>query len=182
MMAPGNRITLWLLVVLAVAAGGQPGLHAAEAATPPPARLSRDELRARWKALSPEAKQAWLKQRREQEPAAAAADLTPGVWPAEFKNLSPAERRAKIRELRAQRLQSQRSAEDPARVMQERRARLKAKVAALKQEQSAGTLAPEAQRQLRRLEAAVKRFEERPRPTANQTQPPAANPAGDKQP
>ena len=180
MMAPRNRITLLLLVALAVAAGGPPGLQAAEAATPPPARPSRDEFRARWKALSPEEKQAWLKQRREQANAAAAADLTPGVWPEEFKNLSPAERRAKLRELREQRLQSQRAAEDPARVAQERRARLKAKLEELKKGQSAGTLAPEAQRQLRQLEAAVKRFAGRPLPTANKAQPPAANPAGNK--
>ena len=146
-------------------------LRAADDPAPPPGLPTREELREKLKGLTPEERQAKLKELREKsgfngplagEMQKKRAELQ--KFRESIKDLPPAERETKMREWREKNLPllnaaSNMSPEDRATNRVKLQERIKDQLDALKEKKKAGTLTEEETRRLERMETWTKRLD-----------------------
>jgi hypothetical protein len=168
--------TAGFVACVALALAAFPFAHpaAAQQSNSPPAKPGADQPRVQWNTMTPEQRQAKVRELQSQHPKT--NDWASGSWPGQLKDLTPEQREAKVKELREKFIASQTNGPAAANIAAERQAKLKAKLAELQKKQAAGTLNPEEKQLLPKLEAAVRQFGQ-PVPAASlDAKPSAAKP------
>ena len=148
-------------------------LRAADDPTPPPGRLSREELKEKFKGLTPEERQAKMKELREKTGPGGLMSEEMQKRRAEFeklresfKDLPPAERETMLREWREKNLKAPAG---PAAMTPEEREtrrkefskRIEEQIAALKKKKSDGTITENETTRLQNMEKMARRLESR---------------------
>ena len=146
---------LWTFALLALA--GVYPLQAAEDPVQPPNRPDPAALRERAKKLSPEERQKMVREFREKHGLVGTNRTEWEKRRDELKNLPPAEREAKLKELRQEIQQGRRqfkllSPEDRDTKRKEMRQRIDAQIAALQKQKADGTITEAEQRRLERMQ------------------------------
>jgi hypothetical protein len=172
-----------LAVIFALSGVGV--LGAADEPKPPQPRPSREELRAKFKNLTPEERQTKLREARERQAGTNRIDLDQRrrefqKFQDEVKNLPPAERQAKIKEWRQKHrlLQPDFRTLDPGQARAKRgelKKRVEQQLGELRKKKSDGTITEQESKRLDRMELMVERLDEGdPQPDAGALPPPAA--------
>lgn len=132
-----------------------------------PANLNRPAVKRELKNLSPEERRAKVQELRKQQANQEAAKRRE-----QLQTLTPEEREARIKEFREKHPEVVKQIGGLS--AEERRAKIKEKIEALQAKKAAGTITPQEERLLERMEGAVKRMESPPK-TANETNKAPAN-------
>jgi hypothetical protein len=188
------------LLILATGAN----LRAADDPAPPPGRLTREELREQFKGLTPEERQAKMKELREKAGPGGPMGEETQKRRAEFqkfresvKDLPPAERETKLREWREKNLSapagpSTMTPEEREARREEFSKRIQQQIQVLKEKKADGTITEDETRRLQRMEELARRLETRgdsrglgqpiPRPPGDKPGAPGQAPAKPAQP
>lgn len=171
-------IRLGLLLLMAAPWGGR----TEEDPVPPTNRPSREVLRERAAALSPEDRQRMIREFREKHGPGVTNRAEFEKRREEWKQLPPAEREAKIREFRenlgTSRREFRMNQQQRELKRREFRERVDSQVAALQEKKAAGTLTPPEERRLARMQTMSQKLKE-DRPARNRTNAPAPSAKGE---
>ena len=165
-----DRTVLSCLIAGLALAGAQSLLRAGDDTNQPPRRPGPQPLREQLRNLTPEERQAKVKEWREKH------SLTnrPAVGPREERGTLTPEQRDKIKALREGRAANSTPLKNPAE--DQRRTRLKTKLAELQKKKADGTSTPEEDKLIKYLEQAVQRFDKSGDKSGSGPKPPAEKP------